>query len=123
MRITTIKETLESRKYLKETRAKRELFGEISDLFNTATAYPEVKIKVKNIGSSLTSFGKYSPEIEYEQRDPKDFATEPMSGLLADILKQDKLQLVSVYTAHDEVIIRGPTDYVRRVYTKWIESN
>ena len=75
------------------------------------------------MGGSLTSFGEYSPEIDYKERDPEEFATEPISSLLADILKQGKVQLIKIYTAYDEIIIQGPMNEVRKVYTKWIKSN
>lgn len=123
MRETTIQENLESRNYANETRARRELYTEISDLFDAAQDFPDVSITTKGSNKELVSFDHYAPVVINERRDPKAYPAGFIVDLFAEITCPEKLRLIDVYRAEDQITIKGPTEQVRELYSKWIKNN
>ena len=123
MRHTTIEEHLESRYYADKTRARRELYGEISDLFHIAGDFPDILVRTHWSGTELVPFEEYLPPARYEMRDPKTYPSGVITDLLTEIISPNKYELIEFYCAEENVTIQGPTEQVRELYSKLIKES
>ncbi len=92
-------------------------------MFHVAEEFPEITVTTFGSGRELVSFDEYTPSIINERRDPKAYPAGFIVDLFSEITCPDKVRLIDVYQAKDNLEISGPQEQVRKLYTKWVKES